>query len=100
MKFILELLDRVRAQRTVVAGAVQLIQSLRIAIGEAIDGNDMAKLQEIRTELDANTQSLADALIEGTPVAEGDGAGLQFDESTPARPVEMEVDMLAGKSTV
>lgn len=71
MSKITEILDRVRAQSTVVASVIKLITDLRIAIGEAIDANDMAALQTLRLELDTNTDALAAALIAGTELDNG-----------------------------
>jgi ethanolamine ammonia-lyase large subunit len=75
MGIIAKIVEIVSNQTSVVAGAIKMLTDLRVALGDAIDAGDMAALEQIRQDLDANTQALADALIEGTEAAPGGESG-------------------------
>lgn len=75
MGIITKIIEAVRRQTTVIASAIKLLTDLRVALGEAIDAGDMAALEQIRQDMDANTQALADALVEGTEAAPPAGDG-------------------------
>ena len=51
----------------VIASAVTLLQGLKAALDEALASGDPAAIQAVVDQLDAQTQSLADAVAANTP---------------------------------
>jgi hypothetical protein len=62
-----DLAAQVAATTAVEASALTLIKGLAAQLGDA--GTDPAKLDELRTQLDASAQALAAAVAANTPAA-------------------------------
>lgn len=59
----------VAEQKTVVESVVTLLNQLKTKLDEAIASGDMARVQAIADEIDANNKKLADAVVANTPSA-------------------------------
>ena len=64
-----DLRAEVEENGSVVASAVTLLSGLKAALDAAIASNDMGAVRNLRDQLDANNQQLADAVAANTPAA-------------------------------
>ena len=69
-----DLITKVNAQKTVVDGAVTLLQGLKSQLDAAIAAGDMSQVQAVSDALDANTNELSAAVVANTPAAPASGA--------------------------
>lgn len=62
-----QLRQDVAKQKEVVAGVVTLLQGLKKQLDDAIAAGDMEAVKAIAADIEANNQTLADAVVANTP---------------------------------
>lgn len=64
-----QVVSDVAAQTTVINSAITLLQQIKAALDAAIATGDLAKVQAVATQIEANTAALAAAVAANTPAA-------------------------------
>lgn len=64
-----DVLADVSAEKTVEDGLVTLVQGIKAQLDAAVAAGDLNKVAQIAASLEANTQTMSDAIVANTPAA-------------------------------